>query len=196
LFSLFSNTWSYGVGLSNSVSWSTNASSATVSYTTSGAISFLSSFDTAGGVTTGSFGTSGSASFSSTSAAANSFSSSAAATFASQVLSGYRPVIVPFGTSLVPGEYFLGLIFSTTTGSTNYPLSRNVAMPLPGVVYYTTNTQGYLEIGGTASIASSNVKQGWGSYNGSANTTTTIPITAISNMSQYALWFNALAANK
>jgi hypothetical protein len=192
----FSNTFSYGVGMSNSVSWSTNASSMTATVTTSAAISFASQFNTAGGMTTGSFGTSGSSSFSATTTGASSFSSSFVASFASLLLSSIRPIMVPFGTSLTPGEYYLGLLYSTSSASTNYALNQVVNMGLPGIIHYSTNTQGYLEIGNSVSIASSNVRQGWGSYSSSGNTTTTLALTAVSGMSQYALWFNALAASK
>lgn len=195
IISFFSNTYSYGMGLSNSVSWSTNASSATASFTTSGAITYIASINSNGVASTASFGTSGSSTFSSTSAGANSFSSSFAMTFASNVLSGVIPIFVPFGTSLSPGEYFLGHIQSSASASTNQAL-QGVLSVAPAMVYYSTNTAGYRELGATVTNASSNFRQGMGSYNGSANSTTTIALTAISNQSQFQLWFNMNNATK
>jgi hypothetical protein len=197
LASFDSTTFSYGLGISNSCSWSTNASSATVSWTTSGAISFISNIDSAGGITTGSVGSTGSSTFSSTSTNANSFSSSYAMTFASQFMSGFRPLYIPNAATLVPGEYWAALIFSTATGSTNYSLQRIVQCN-PGIVAYTTATSGYIEFGTNASTANTNLSGGWGSYSASSNSTAAsgIPITNISNMSQYQTWFNVGAWTK
>lgn len=195
IVSFYSNSYSYQINLNESVSWSTNASSATVSYTTSGEISFISSIDSLGGKTTGSFGLTGSASFSSTSTNANSFSSSTVMSFASAVMSGIRPLMVPFATSLTPGEYWLAHIQSSSSASTNYSLQRLVTLA-PGILFYTSNTSGYAEIGSTATIASSNVMPGWGSYSASSQTSTTIPLSQISNQSQFQTWFNMMAAVK
>jgi hypothetical protein len=96
LISFASTTWSAGVGMSATQSWNTNGVSATASLTTSGAISFISNIGTAGAVTTGSFGTSGSTTYSSSSAAGGTFSTSYAMSFGSQVMSGIRPINVPF----------------------------------------------------------------------------------------------------
>jgi hypothetical protein len=195
LISFYSTTYSYEIGQSLSLSQSTNASSATVSWTTSGAMSYIGNINSTGGVTTTSFGTSGSMSFSSTSALGSTFSSSTVFSFASQVMSGLRPILVPVNTSLTPGEYWLAHIQSSSSASTNYSL-QNVASVAPGLLYFTSNSGGYAEIGSTASIAGSNVKQGWGSYSSSGNTTTTLAMSAISGMSQMQLWFNMMAATK
>ena len=197
-----SGTYSYGIGISESVSWSTNVSSMTASWTNSQAISFISSVDSIGGMTTGSFGTSSSSTFSSTSTNANSISSTFTNSFMSQVLSQVRPIIIPLGTTLSPGEYWLGIIQSTQTGSTNYS-HQSVVMPASlGLVYYTTNSTGYLEIGSNATIASSNLKWGIGSYSASSNTTATsgIPISQISNTTagfgNASLYFNLVGQVK
>jgi len=195
IISFYSNSYSYSIGLSNSVSWSTNASSATVSFTTAGQVGYIANIDSAGGITASSFSTTGSGSFSSSSTNVNSFSSSFAMTFASQVMSQVRPINVPFATSLSVGEYWMGHRQSSQTGSTNYSLQARVQLA-PGMVYYTTNTTGYAEIGSTVTIASNNIRQGWGSYSASSNTSTTIALSAISNMSQYALYFNLRALSK
>ena len=196
IISFASATYSLGFGHSASVSWSTNASTVTASYTTSQAASFVSQVDVSGNFTTGSFGLSGSSSFSSTSAAANTTSGSFIASFASAVMSQVRPIIIPFGTSLTPGEYWLAHIQSTNSGSTNFSLQRNCYISSPGIVAYTTNVSGYAEIGSTATIASSNYRWGIGSYNGSANMTTTIALSAISAQSNYSHYFNMLCESK
>jgi hypothetical protein len=192
IISFYSNSYSMGMGLSHSASWSTNASSATVSVTTSGAITYISNINSTGGYTTNSFGSSSSTSFSSTSTNANSFSSSFAMTFASQVLSGQRPLHFAMNTSLPPGEYWLGHIRSTSSGSTNQNLA-NVLSIAPGVIAYTSGSASYFEIGSSASMVSSNYIPGWGSYSASSNTTNSIPISNISNMSMMQTWFNLAA---
>ena len=195
LISYFSDSYSLSIGMSASVSWSTNASSASVSVTTSGRIQFNSSFNSAG-MTTGSFGSTSSTTFSSTSTNQNSFSSSFGMTFGSQVMSQVRPLIIPFRTSISPGEWWLAHIQSSSSGSGTYSLQRLVNFANPGIVFYTTNTTGYAEIGSTATIVSSNLMQGMGSYSASSQTSTTIPISQISNQSQFRTWFNLMAWNK
>ena len=196
IVSFASNTYSYGVGIYQSASWSTNVSSATASYTTSGQISFITSIGSNGAVTTTSTGTSGSSTFTSTSTNANSFSTSFSNSFASQFLSGVRPFYVPMATSMGPGEYWMAHIRSTNTGTTNAAGLSGIPVQNAGIIAYTTNTSGFLEIGATQSVVSSNVVQGWGSYSSSGNTTTTIALSAISQMSNYQTWFNAMAEIK
>jgi hypothetical protein len=111
--------------------------------------------------------------------------------FASQHLSAVRPIFIGVGTTLTPGEYWLGHIQSTNTGSTNYSLQRIVSMNSIGLVYYSTMIgTNYAEVGNSATIGSSNIKWGIGSYSASSQTTTTIPISQISNMSNMSLYFN------
>ena len=196
LVSFFSTNYSLGMGHSISASWSTNVSSATLSYTTSQAISFVSKIDVSGNFTTGSFGTSGSGSGSTTSTNANSFSTSFVASFASQVMSQVRPLLIPAGTSLSPGGYWLAHAQSSATGSTNLSLQRNLFLSSPGIVAYTTNTSGYAEIGSSATIQSSNYRWGIGSYSASSNMTTAIPLSAISAQSNYSHYFNMLCQSK
>ena len=110
--------------------------------------------------------------------------------FASQHLSQVRPLQIPFNVTIAPGEYWLANIQSTITGSTNIPLQRVAGAGMSmGVVYYTTNTSGYAEIGKSVSNASSNLKWGIGSYSASSQVSTTIPISQISNMSNYSQYF-------
>lgn len=195
IISFKSSSYSYGIGYSASVSRSTAASSATVSWTTSGAMSFISQINTAGAVTTGSFGTSSSSTFTSTSTNAQTFSSSYVMSLASQMMSQVRALEIGLATTLPPGEYWLGHLQSSNSASTNFSLQR-LCMLGPGVVYFTTNTTGYAPMGSTATMASSNIQQGWGSYSASSQTSTTIPLSQISNHSQFQLWFNLLGSPK
>jgi hypothetical protein len=195
IVSFFSNSYSLSMGLSHSVSWSTNASSATVSWTTSQGIGYMTHIDSVGGTTTSSFTSSNSSTFSSTSTNQNSFSSSTANTFASGVMSGIRPIMVPFATSLTPGEYWLAHIFQTSSSST----VQNLAQPLrigPLPMWYSTNTTGYAEFGSTATIANSNFMDGLGLYSASSQTSTTIPLSNISGQSQVQYWWNFMAHSK
>lgn len=196
IISFVSQTYSMGAGATISLSWSTNASSCTASYTTTQALSFLSNIDSVGGTTTGVFSTSGSTTFSSTGAGAGTFATTVTFSQVSQGMSGIRPVMIPMATSLSAGEYWLGYIQSTNNASNYTRMDRVVNYGQPGMIYFSSNTQGYAEVGNTASIASSNMQQGWGSYGTTANTTTTFPLSNISNMSQYGLYFNMTAATK
>lgn len=195
IVSFYSNSYSYSVGLSASVSWTTNASSATVSFSTQGNAGFVSSIGSDGGLTTGSFSSSSSNTFSSTSAALGSFSSSTAMSYASRIGSQVRPLMIPMATSLSPGEYWLAMIQSTNTGSTNMSLNRCCRLS-GGIVFFTSNTTAYAEIGTSVTAESSNNIPGWGSYSASSQTSTTIPISQISNQSNQQTWFNMMAAVK
>jgi hypothetical protein len=194
LVSFFSASYSHSVGISHSITWSTNASSATASFTSTGQVQYNSSIDSVGGLTTSSFSTSGSGSTSSTSTNQNSSSWSHINSFLSSVMSGLRPILIPFATSLTPGEYWLAHIQSSASGTTNYNHSRVVSIQ-PQLICYSTVTANIAEIGGTATLASSNIIQGWGSYSASSNTSAAsgIPHTAISPNSQLQTWFNMMA---
>lgn len=196
IISFKSNTYSISQGYSISVTWSTNAGSATGSWTTSAAFGYPRSVGSDGGVTSTSTGTSGSNSFSSTSTNQNSYSSSAIMSFLSQHVSNIRPLMVGIGTTLTPGEYWLAHIQSTNTGSGTYSMQRVCRPNSMGLVYHSNITAGYMEIGNSVSIASSNQKWGIGSYSASSQTTTTIPISQITNMSQSSLYFYALGQVK
>lgn len=195
IVSFYSNSVSYSLGNSASVSWSTNGSSATVSFSTSEAMGFYSSFGSDGGITSGSVSSSGTNTFSSTSTNAHTFNSTTTASFLSAVMSNMRPMIIPFATSLSPGEYWLAFLQSSGTARTNMSLEA-VLRNDPGYVAYTTNTTGYAEMGNTAQISSSNVIAGWGSYSASTQTSTTIPLSNISSSSNHQIWFNAMAQVK
>ena len=191
-----SNTYSISQGYSMSVTWSTNASSATGSWTTSAAFGYLGSVDSVGGVTTTSTGTSGSSTFTSTSTNQNSFSSSAIMSFFSQHVSQVRPMMIGIGTTLSPGEYWLGHIQSTNSGSGTYSMQRLCRPNSFGVVQYVSQTSGYMELGRSASIESSNYKWGIGSYSASSQTTTTLPLSQISNRSNQSIYFYILGQVK
>jgi hypothetical protein len=195
ILSFFSQSYSHSVGISESISWSTNASSATVSGTTTGQCGYNSQIDSAGGLTTSSFSTSGSWSFSTTSTNQNSFSSSTVVTFLSGMMSGPRPIIIPFATSLSPGEYWLANIQSSNSNTTGYNHSRvvNIQQQMVGANFITNQ---YIEIGNSAVVNSSNYIPGWGSYSASSQTSTTIPLSQISPNSGMQTYFNMMAQIK
>ena len=186
-----SGSYSMSAGYSMSVSWVGAGSSATATMSTSAAMGFITSIGSAGAVTTTSTTSSGSTTFSSTSTNLNSFSTSFVMSFVSAHMSAVRPIFFPIGTTFTPGEYWYGHIQSTQTGSTNYSLQRIVSMNSIGLVYYSTMIgTNYAEVGNSATIGSSNVKWGIGSYSASQSTTSTIQISNISNMSAMSLYFN------
>lgn len=191
LVSFYSNSFSQQLDMFATWSNSTNASSATLRLTTSAVLTFVSSIGS-NSWTTGTVTTSGSTSFTSTSTNGQTFSSSFGHSFASLMLSGVRPVLVPMHTSLSPGKYWLAQNWSTSSGSTNLSLQRVLNVTF-GLVCFTTNTQGFLRIGATNTTANTNLTQGWGSHSATSQFTTTFPITNVSNMSQYQTWFNMQA---
>jgi hypothetical protein len=105
-------------------------------------------------------------------------------------MSGIRPLFVPLaGSNVTPGEYWIGMIQSTTTGSTNYSLNRVAMMTTPGMLYFTGSTNSYAEIGNSVFITTSNYRPGFGSYSASTQTTTAIPLSQISTQaSNGSLW--------
>lgn len=189
-----SQTYSMSAGYSASVSWSTNVSSATASWTTSGALGWLQNIDGAGGTTSSTSGTSGSSTFSSTSTNANSFSSSYIFSFPYAHLSGMRPIwVAGGGGNQSAQEYWIGVIQSTQTGSTNMSLQRPMLYASIGMLYFTASSNNsYLEYGNSAAISSSNWRLGFGSYSASSNTTAAIGLTAITSMSSNASMYFAL----
>jgi hypothetical protein len=193
IISMSSASYSMSAGYSVSVSWSTAVSSATASWTTSGNVGFIKNIDSNGGVTTSFSGTSGSSTFSSTSTAANSFSSSYVMSFPYAHLSGIRPLNVPGSTQVVPpGDYWLGIMQSTNTGSTNYALQRVAMMTSPGMLYFTASSNNYAEIGNSVAFTTSNWRLGFGSYGTPGNTTTSIGLTGVSTMASNASMYVAL----
>ena len=192
IVSFDSKTYSLGQGYSASVSWSTNASSATASVTTSWGVSYINNIDSAGNITTSSTGTTGSTSFSSTSTNANSFSSSFVLSAPYAHVSGIRPIYFPqAGSNVGGGEYWLGLIQSTNTGSTNMSLQRPLSYATVGIVAFTGSTQNsFLEYGNSANLSTSNIRPGYGSYSASSNTTAAIPLSQVSILgSNASVWF-------
>lgn len=192
IISFDSKTYSLGQGYSASVSWSTNASSATASVTTSWAVSYINNIDSAGNITTASTGTTGSTSFSSTSTNANSFSSSFVLSAPYAHVSGIRPIYFPqAGSNVAGGEYWLGLIQSTNTGSTNMSLQRPLSYATQGIIAFTGSTQNsFLEYGNSNNLSTSNIRPGYGSYSASSNTTAAIPLSQVSILgSNASVWF-------
>lgn len=189
-----SNSYTLSAGYSLSVSWSTNASSATASWTTSAAVGYINNIGSNGAVTTTAQTQSGSSTFSSTSTNANSFSSSYGMSFVHPFLSGVRPLFVPsVGATVAAGEYYIGMIQSTTTGTTNYAeLSRLMVSAGPGMLYFTATSNNYLEIGNSVALTTSNWRNGFGSYSSSGNTTTAIALSQVSQMASNASLYFAL----
>ena len=197
LISFFSTSNTMSMGMFASVSWAANVSSATMSVSTSNAFGFaFSQIGSNGAVTSGSTSSSGSTTASSTTTNANTSSSSYGNSFASAYFSSVRAQAFPFGVTMPSGEYWLGVQESTSSASTNYSLQNLVNLGLVQVLGFTSNTFGYIDIGTQiATTANSNIVQGWGSGAISGVTTTTFPITSISNMSQartyYAFYGNS-----
>lgn len=189
-----SKTYSLGQGYSASVAWGMNTSSASCSVTTSWGISFIKNIDGAGGITTGSSGTSGSTTFSTTSTNINSFSSSFVLSGPYAHVSGIRPIFFPqAGSNLSAGEYWMGLIQSTNTGSTNMSLQRPLSYATQAFIAFSGSTQNsYLEYGNSVNMSTSNYRPGFGSYSASSNTTANIALSQISILaSNESIWFAA-----
>jgi hypothetical protein len=196
IVSAYSNTYTVSAGYSASCSWNANVSSATNSVTTAYSVGFPQSIGSDGAVTYGNTGTTGTTSFSSTSTNANSFSSSFALAQVYSHLSGIRAVFIPAGTSLgtgaiAPGEYWFGLIQSTTWGSTNMPsLGSCASMSDAGRLFFTASTNNYMEIGNSVAFTTSGIRPQYGSANVSSATTTHINLATFSSISSYAsMWF-------
>lgn len=189
-----SKTFSIGAGYTLSQSQSTNASSATVSYSSTAAVSYIGQIDGNGGFTTTFQSTSATGSFSSTSTAAGTFGSSIVMAAPYSYLSGIRPVWVPAsGTALPPGEYWMGYQFQTTTGSTgSYSLNAVAQISLPSMLFYTASTNNYLEIGNSVPFTTSNWRPGFGSLSASSLTTGNIALSQLSNMASNASLYFAI----
>lgn len=114
-----SGSASYGLGMRYTISNDTNASSASVSWSTSGYAVYPVNIDSTGGVTYSTSGASGSGSFSSTSTNAATFSSSAVMTYASAALSGIRQVMIPMPVTMTAGNYLVGMNSATGTATTS-----------------------------------------------------------------------------
>jgi hypothetical protein len=63
----------------------------------------------------------------------------------------------------------------------------------PGIVAYTTLTQGFAEIGNSVSFATSNLTRAWGSGNMDSVTSSTFGMNSISNMSNMQSYFQLVA---
>jgi hypothetical protein len=194
MVTFYSNTFSNQLGMSLLISQtSTNASTATLSGQTGLTFTFMSNINQTGGTTTGTVTSSTTFSHTITTTAQSTASTSTVCTYASLLYSGLRPINVVMNTSLSAGEYWLGYIQSTGSASTNQNLP--VVMSLnPGFLYFSTfAATAFAALGATATTGNSNIQYGWGSYSSSGNTTTTFPISNISNQSNYQLWFNMMA---
>ena len=192
IISFQSDTYSISAGYSSSVSWSTNASSCSVSWTTSAAVGFIKNIDGNGGFTTSFTGTSGSSTFSSTSTNANSFSSTYIMSLPYAHMSGIRPLFVPGGYALAPGEYWLGMVQSSTSGSTNDSRIVRNAVMVPSMLYFTASSNNYAELGNSVAMTTSNYRIGFGSHSASSLTTTNIGLSQVSLMGSNASLYFAL----
>ena len=193
LVTFYTNSTSMSLGMSMTASASaTNVDFISVLATSSWAIGFLKNIDSAGGVTTGSIGTSAAFSASTSSAGQNSLTLSTTNTYGSLYMTGIRPLNFPMNTLLSPGEYWLGLLFSSSSGSASAKL-ENVLSLTQQLVDFISNTAGFLPFGASASTNNSGVQVGWGSYGTSGNTSTTFPVSNVSNLSQIQTWFNLMA---
>jgi hypothetical protein len=196
LISMYSNTYTLSAGYSASCSWNANVSSATNSITTAYSIGFPGTIGSDGAVTYGNTGTTGTTSFSSTSTNQNSFSSSYQLTQVYSHFSGLRAVYMPAGntlgtTALPPAEYWLGVIQSTTWGSTNMPtLGSCASMSDAGRLHFTASTNNFLEIGNSVAFTTSGIRPMFGSANVSSGTTGNLALNTFSSLSSYAsMWF-------
>ena len=193
LVTFYTNSTSMSLGLSVTASASsTNGDFLTANVSSSAQIAFISNIDSAGNITTGANGTTTSYTLSVSSAAQSTITVSTVNSFASLYMSGVRPLNFPMNTALSPGEYWFGLIFSSSSGSASANLANCLSLT-HFLQVFTSNTNGFLPFGSSASTNNSNVQMGWGSYSSSGNTSTTFPITNVSNMSQEQTWFNLMA---
>ena len=190
----YSMAAAYSVSLGN-ISFSAGSSGGSCTISTQAAITFVSSIDTGGGVTYGTTSSSTTTGFSFSSTNQNSSTSSFVMSFPYAHMSAIRPVFAPgSGSALPPGAYWIGIIQSTATGSTNYSLQRIAMMSNPGMLYFTgSSNNSYLEIGNSANVSRSNYRLGFGSYSASSNTTGQIPLSAVTSMSSNASLWLALA---
>ena len=196
IITAYSNTYSLTAGYSASCSWNANVSSATNSVTTAYSVGFPGTIGTNGAVTYGNTGTTGSTSFSSTSTAIGSFSSSFAMPQVYSHFSGQRALFMPAGstlgtTALTPGEYWLGVLQSTNSGSTNMSALANCAnMSDVGHLFFTVSSNNYMEIGNSVAFTTSGIRPIYGSANVSSATTTNLALSTFSNMASHAsMWF-------
>lgn len=186
--SYYSVTTTYSQGFTVSQSQSTNAGSATVSYTTTAGVAFLKNIDTLGGVTYSTVTSSGSGSFSSNSTAAGSFSSSFSLNTFNSMFSGVRPWHAPGPTSAIPpGEYWIGAQISSAGGSTGIvSADRAASLTTHAFVHFTASTNNYLELGNVANMSTSNWRPGYGSFSGTASTTGAVALSQITTMASNA----------
>lgn len=205
IITFYSNTYTTSAGMTAAVSWSTNVSSCTVSVSTTQNFGFVSKIDSQGNFTTGVTSSSSTGSSSSTSTNQNSFSfdPGGAGSFVSRIYLGNnsRLVVIPFGTTLSPGEYWLGFNLTTSSGSTNYSLQRplvgsNSAPNIRVFAIPNINAQSLVLLGSSSSFSSTTMMQMWGTMTQTSATTTTQAASDISlgsGSNQGRLWFNLLA---
>lgn len=168
-----------GAGMTVSVTQSTNASSCTVSYSTTVGIFFPISIGSNGNVTYTTLTTGGNGNFSTTSTGLSTFSSSFGNTSIWRQFSGLRPVFSPAPGStlqtMAAGEVIYGLLVNTTSGTTgSYTLTRIPNLAFSNVVY--TTSASYIEIGGsaTSNFISTNIYGGgYGSITGNSTASIT-----------------------
>jgi len=154
--------YSAGWGYTLSQSQSTNAGSATVSFSTTAGFSFLQNVNSTGGTTTTFQTQSGTSSFSSTGVGAATFGSTFQFTVLNSSASGLKMFWIPAnGSSLSAGEYWFGFSQSNASGTTGSYSLQSVLPGLIGYLGYTNSTNSYMEIGASVST-NSNVQNGFG----------------------------------
>lgn len=129
---------SVGMGITYSQSGSTAGSSGTATLSTTMGLSYITSINSTGGVTTASSTFSGSTTYSSTSTNASSFTTAHAFTgISSLYAAGNKIFNIPLaGTVMTPGEYWIGIATTSSSGAnglnysaqlfTNFPLEMYV----------------------------------------------------------------------
>jgi trimeric autotransporter adhesin len=195
LISFASTSWSRGYAMAATSTNSTNASTGNATVTTNFSISFIQNIGSNGAVTTGSSSTSGSTTTSTTTTAATTGSHSYAASAQQVLFTGVRPLNFPIAVSLSPGEYWIGLQYSSTSTEVGMlPANANIIMGIPELGVMTSSGTIMYPLGVSAATNNTtNAQQGLGSVSSSV-TSTTFAIANVSNNSGIQTWFNMMCA--
>jgi hypothetical protein len=171
-YSLLSSVWSTEVSMK--ATWAraigtTVSSQITVSnYLT---LSFPSQYDSAGGITYGTTAQTGVLAVSASTMVSTSMNT--IITGAVAYVSGSKMIPVPFNTTLAPGEYFLGMMISSTSSSTGTNYSA-------GTMFSTQSILGMLEFANQAykriGVSASDSSTAMLAFHGSVGTTSTSPV--------------------
>jgi hypothetical protein len=201
-YSLIQTVWTKEVSVL--ATWVRAVSNSVIGGTTTGVsvsnavtFSFPSQFDSAGGMTYGTVGASGTT-LGSTSTVASTFANNII-TGAVATVSGNKLLPVPFNTTLSPGEYYLGIMTSSSSSSTGTNYSTGTmfsTQSLLGMLQF--NDAGYKRLGASSASNSSTAIL---PFHGTVATTSTSPVGTLrtSDMQQYAtdrrLVWNYLQSN-